>query len=222
MAKKRCRRCRQKFERSTLNENHLCSRCAPAVLGEGGELSKLLGEDDGLDKLKKIGEKLERCDKILGFAWQLVEYEKNTGKQLMNKPASAYADRFEQLKHSMIDDRISAVLNEGAQSIESAINRKAKEIYFAKMRYQLIELGGLAEKYEIEMSSERKSIIDQARLREAVENGNTATFEGNSEKALAYYREGLEQLSQEGVSKTLKAEGLELLQKKIKKLEGKE
>lgn len=218
MAKKRCRKCRNKFESTELNEEKLCRRCAPIKPKKGG-LEDFSPEGRALRKFKKLEEKLARAYKILGLARRLAAIEKEKGKQLMNPPASEVATRHEEMMEILLDRDIEEAVKEGTKELSGAMNRKEKEESYGRMRVRLIRAGDMAEQFEIALSEERQKMIDEARIKEIIFQGNNAQFEGDIRKAIDFYRSGLEQLLKKGIAKDVKIEGIELLTQNIEALQ---
>ena len=219
MVKRRCRKCRIKFDKSELSEAKLCRNCAPDIGRSAKELSdKLNAENIALEKLQALEDRLKRCFKIMGYASKLAEYEKY-GKPLMDPPAATVVEKFEEMKLELVEREIELALKDGTRGVSGALNRKEKEDTHATMRSKLIKIGELSEQYEVELSDKRKSIIDQARLREIIFKGNNAQFDGDINKAFEFYREGLAEMTKDGVSKAVQVEGIKLLTKNIEELQ---
>lgn len=219
MVKRRCRKCRKKFEKEKLNEAKLCRDCAPDVGRSAKELSdKLSAENVGQERLQRLEDRLKRCYRIVGYAKKLAEFEKY-GKPLMDPPAVTVVERFGEMKLELVERDIEDALNQGTKSVTVALNRKEKEDAHAFMRNRLIKIGELSEEYEVPLSEKRKSIIDQARLREIIFKGNNAQFDGDIKKAFEFYRQGLAEMTKDGISKEVQIEGIRLLTKNIEELE---
>jgi hypothetical protein len=187
MRKKRCRSCRREYERTELNDNKLCKRCAPAerrtlVMKSDSEVS---------NEIQMLSAKIARCNRIIEISRQLLVYEAQ-GKELSPSP-TVIISRYEKMKMSLLHNALKDATHEGVKSLEEkGLTHSEKDRRYKLMRRRLMQYGELAKKHLVSLSTHNEQLLYQARERDVEFTGNVDKFDGEITQSLDAFLDAME------------------------------